>query len=211
MAKVEKSLKLGAGLVFGLLIPCVLLFYAVTGIKELPGAVEHKGSLESVVKTFSTARETLVSENDYAFLSMLAAENANQKAMLNKQVMKVTVIQIGFAVISLGLLFIVLGFNEGGVSASGGASEVTFDIKTGSTGLAAIIIGASMVTVGGLQKNEYYTVSVPLYHSSQTAIKNQLTLMLQSCTKSYKGAEEANARDKCFTAAVSKRFQLKTK
>jgi len=38
--------------------------------------------------------------------------------MVNKQIMKVSIIQIGFAVISIGMMLIILGINGGGAETS---------------------------------------------------------------------------------------------
>ena len=81
--------------------------------------------------------------------------------MINKQIMKVTIMQIGFAVISVGMMFIVLGINDGGASGGAEVSGFKFDFKSGSTGVVVFVVGALMATAGGVLKNDYNTVPIP--------------------------------------------------
>lgn len=86
--------------------------------------------------------------------------------MINKQVMKTSIIHIGFAVISVGMMLIILGINEGersGAEAQMDVQGLKFDFKTGSTGAAMFLVGAIMATVGGVLKNDYQTSEIPIY------------------------------------------------
>lgn len=112
---------------------------------------------------FAKARPLLRSANDFSLYSVMAAEHTNRAVVTNKQVMKVAVMQIGFAVVSLGLMFVILGINDGGGSAVVGGSGLTFDFRTGSTGALVFVIGAAMATAGGVLKNDYQTVPVPTF------------------------------------------------
>jgi|GEM_PF-1812717 hypothetical protein len=159
----NKFIQYFAVAIFGIAIPVYLMGAVVTNVSAVNQEISYAGSLDSTIESFSEAKKHLKTPNDYALLAMLSAESANQKTMINKQVMKVTVIQIGFAVISIGMLFVVLGFNEGG--AEGGASNgvLSFNFKTGSSGLAAIIVGAAMANLGGVLNNAFSTVQVPMF------------------------------------------------
>jgi hypothetical protein len=179
---IRSYLQICAGLILGIIIPLFLLINVITSVSSLEKEISYKEGFKQVADHFVNIKHKLKTENDYALISMLAAENANQKTMINKQVMKVAVIQIGFSVISIGLLFVVLGFNEGGIEASSGSNEFSFNVKAGSSGLAAIIIGAAMATMGGVMKNEYKTVPVPKYFSSGSS---KVELALNQCSKQY--------------------------
>jgi hypothetical protein len=101
------------------------------------------------------------------FFSLLYSESANQKTMINKQVMKVSIMQIGFAVMSIGTMFIVLGINDGGARGSAHFSGLKVDIRKASTGVLIFLVGAAMATAGGVLKNEYSTVTIPKYGLSE--------------------------------------------
>lgn len=201
--KSSNILQLGAGVVLGLLIPIFLLLNVIINVSNLEDDIGHKGGLEKVVEHFIQIQPKLESANDYAFISMLAAENANQKTMINKQVMKVAVIQVGFAVISIGLLFVVLGFNDGGMDTTGSSGDLSFNVKTGSTGLAAIIIGAAMATFGGILKNEYNTVQVPKYYG--VAPEATMQVAFKKCKSTFAKLPIENqleAVGSCMSAAA---------
>jgi hypothetical protein len=109
----QSYLQICAGLILGVIIPLFLLINVITSVSSLDKEISFKGGFKQVSEHFVNIKNELKTENDYALISLLAAENANQKTMINKQVMKVAVIQIGFSVISISLLFVVLDFNEG--------------------------------------------------------------------------------------------------
>lgn len=200
-------LKLFAGLLFGLVIPAALLFNVIMTVSKLDGVIGHTDGVKQVIENYKSVKDDLDSANDYALLSVLAAENANQKTMINKQVMKVSVIQIGFAVISIGLLFVVLGFNDGGIQASGEGSEFKFNVATGSTGLAAIVIGAAMSTMGGVLKNDYQTVAVPRYHVvGESPVMHDVENALRQCENTFAALpskEKLEGSMNCLKAFIS--------
>ena len=173
--KTFSQIRLLAILLFGAIFPSVVLYSAFSDISELTDRVDYKGDLKNAVHAYDSVtngKDKLVETNQYILLSLFITENANQNAMVNKQVMKTAVMQIGFALISIGMLFIMLGFNDGGIDGAGSVGEFSFDFKIGSSGLAAFTIGAVMVTLGGVLKNEYNTVPIPNY----TAKLKSLTL-----------------------------------
>ncbi|MCO7198659.1 hypothetical protein [Pseudoalteromonas sp. OANN1] len=158
-----KVIKLLASLLFGVVFPITLLFSIYTSISKLEKEMSSPASLEDIVSQFNTVSGKLKKGNDYALFSLMISENANQGSMKNKQVMKVAVIQIGFTVISIGMLFVVLGFNDGGAAGSLKGADISIDFKTASSGLGAIIIGAIMVVCGGVINSHYQTVGLPEY------------------------------------------------
>lgn len=91
-------------------------------------------------------------------------EASNQRTMLVKQRMKISVMHIGFAVISLGLMLLVLGLDAGGVDLSTTATQGTsINIKTTSSAVTTILLGAAMAAAGALIPNQHTTTSIPSY------------------------------------------------
>lgn len=157
-----------AVIIFGVIFPVVILFQAYMGINSLRNDVAYKTTISDLVTNFSDSKKHLLNANDYALYSLLYVEHANQKTMINKQVMKSTVVHIGFAVISVGMMLIILGIKEEGASGAEAEIEahgIKFDFKTGSTGVAMFCVGAIMATIGGVLKNEYQTAEIPSYVS----------------------------------------------
>ncbi|CAH1202628.1 conserved membrane hypothetical protein [Candidatus Nitrotoga sp. BS] len=150
-------------LLFGVIVPLVILAQAYVGLASLSTNINNTKTSDDLVHTLSTVKKSLSNGNDYALFSLLYTENANQKTMINKQIMKVTIMQIGFAVSSVGMMLILLGFNDGGASGTAEVSGMKFDFKSGSTGVVAFLAGALMATAGGVLKNDYATVPIPEY------------------------------------------------
>jgi hypothetical protein len=145
--------------VLGLVFPIAVLIQAYSGLTALSSAVKGSAGAQDPAAALSAARSELYSQNDYALFSQLYAESTNQAVVTNKQVMKISVMQIGFAAISLGLMFVVLGINDGGGEGKLAFADINLDFKTASTGALVFIVGAAMATAGGVMKNEYKTVS----------------------------------------------------
>lgn len=147
----------------GLALPLVVLIQAYTGLSHLSGVVARDVSPDVGVYLFKQIQPLAKTANDYALYSLIYSENVNETVIVNKQVMKIVIMQIGFAVSSLGLMFVVLGFNAGGASGKFKFLDVDIDFKTASTGVAVFIIGALMTTAGGVLKNDYTTLPLPNY------------------------------------------------
>lgn len=92
--------------------PVAILFQSYQGITSLRSDVSYRTTIEDLSDNFFSVKEKIDSANDYALYSLLYVEHANQKTMLNKQVMKPTIVLIGFAVISVGMMLIILGIHE---------------------------------------------------------------------------------------------------
>lgn len=150
-------------LLFGIIVPLALMFQAYTGISQIDAAVGGGIASESTAETLAKARETLRDGNDYSLFAMLSAERVNHSVVISKQRMKIVVMQIGFAVASIGLMFIMLGINDGGGAVTGQGGGIGIDFKTGSTGALVFVVGAAMATAGGVLKNEYHTADVPQF------------------------------------------------
>ena len=128
-----------AVLLFGLVFPVFILTQAYIGLASLGKDVGYTNTHEDLIHTLSTAKKSLANGNDYALFSLLYTEHANQKTMVNKQIMKVAIMQIGFAVTSIGMMLIILGFNNGGATGAAEVSGMKFDFKSGSTGVVGWI------------------------------------------------------------------------
>lgn len=166
MDKVLKSMTL---LCFGIIVPVVLLIQAYSSTSSLAEDVKYSSNFNDLHVSINIAKKQKWDVNDYALYSLLYTEQANLKTMLNKQQMKISIVCIGFAVISIGLMMIILGItaSEGvEINAKAKLLEFEFDLKTSSVGAAIFVIGAIMATLGGVLKNEYQTSSIPSYSSS---------------------------------------------
>lgn len=148
---------------FGVVFPVYVLFQAYQGIAALKDDVSYKTSTTELVSEFSDVSKKMDSANDYALFSLMYVEHANQKTMINKQIMKAAIVHTGFAVISIGMMLIILGINDGGLEGTAEANSLKFDFKTGSTGVGVFVIGALMATAGGVLKNDYSTSKIPMY------------------------------------------------
>jgi hypothetical protein len=158
-----------------------------------------------LVSNFSESKKYLLSANDYALYSLLYVEHANQKTMINKQVMKSTVVHIGFAVISVGMMLIILGIKEDVGSSTEASVEghgIKFDFKTGSTGVAMFCVGAIMATIGGVLKNDYQTSEIPKYISVQ--MFNPNNAYKKSIVAYKECSKQGKAFDGCFTQVFAK-------
>jgi hypothetical protein len=162
-AVVRRLTHSAAIVLLGVVVPLALLFLAYSGLSKLSASVQEDLTGTSPAALLKSVQPSLHNQDDYALFTVLAAERANERVVINKQIMKVSVMQIGFAVVSIGMMFIVLGINDGGGVGSGDFHGLKFDFRTGSTGVLIFVVGAAMATAGGVLKNDYTTVSVPGY------------------------------------------------
>lgn len=152
-----------AVLLFGIIVPMIVLAQAYIGLASLGKEIRYKHSGAEIVQTMEAAKKSLSTANDYALFSLMYTESTNLNAMLNKQVMKVSTMQIGFSVSSIGVMLIILGIKGEGAQAGAEAPGIKFDFKSGSAGVVVFLVGAAMATAGGALKNEYSTVPSPNY------------------------------------------------
>lgn len=153
-------------LAFGAIIPAVLVVQAYGAMKSMDSVVTtfHPTKLAEILPATDSKKE-VSSHLDYTFSALLFVESSNRNVMLSKQRMKMSVMQVGFAVISIGFMLIFLGIDAGGIEGSLAAKEGAWSgsIKVASTGVVVFLIGAGMVTMGGVLRNEYATVGIPAY------------------------------------------------
>ena len=172
------SLQLGVITVFGLIVPIVLCIQAHASMSAMEADAGRFDFTRLSDVLPATKAIQSPSSLDYTFAALLLMESSSRHIMLSKQRMKMSVMQIGFAVISIGIMFIFLGIDAGGIDASGtlsqgadkAATSAGFSLKVASTGLVAFLIGASMVAAGGLLKNEYIAPEVPVYAQSAATV-----------------------------------------
>ena len=179
---------------FGIIFPFLIILKSYHGISSLNKDIIYKTTPEQLISIFTQAKNNLININDYALFSLLYVEHANQKTMINKQVMKIGIVYIGFAVISIGIMLIILGINDGGANIGTDVNGITFDFKTGSTGVVVFLIGSLMSTAGGVLKNTYTTSKIPTYHQ---VIEGECVLSLNA----YLACKEQKTVpfDKCFS------------
>lgn len=189
-----------AVIIFGVIFPVLILFQAYIGIHSLRDDVAYKTSMSDLISNLAKSKEYLLNANDYALYSLLYVEHANQKTMINKQVMKSTVVHIGFAVISIGMMLIILGIKEEGTSDTKAAIDahgIKFDFKTGSTGVAMFCVGAIMATIGGVLKNNYQTSAIPSY---ETVDQHVLPSKYKKSIEAYKACStKGEDFETCFS------------
>lgn len=87
---------------------------AYTHLTEFDTKINNIDTSQELQHNYDALKGNLVSANDYVLYSLMFVEQSNQRTMLNKQSMKLTIIHIGLAVISVGMMFIILGINDGG-------------------------------------------------------------------------------------------------
>lgn len=66
-------------LVFGIVVPVIILSQAYNEITTLTDNVNYKVTLEDLVDNFSDVKESLYNGNDFSLFSLLYTEHANQK------------------------------------------------------------------------------------------------------------------------------------
>ncbi|MGA4338489.1 hypothetical protein ACI2TO_22835 [Ralstonia nicotianae] len=153
-------------IILGVVLPVTVLFQAYVGLQFLNREIAGKSTQSDASAIYEMAKNRIRDPgdgNDYALFSLIYSEQSNRNTIINKQLLKVVIMQIGFAVISLGLMFIVLGINDGGATAGAEGAGLKLDFRSGSTGVVTFVVGALMATAGGVMKNEYQTVGIPQY------------------------------------------------
>ena len=214
------TLQVGVISVFGLIVPIVLCIQAHASMSamEVDAGRFDFTRLSDVLPATKAIQKP--SSLDYTFAALLLMESSSRHIMLSKQRMKMAVMQVGFAVISIGIMFIFLGIDAGGIDATGtlsqGADKATmnagFSLKVASTGLVAFLIGASMVAAGGLLKNEYISPEIPVYAQSgpiadvrsgksPDEMKREFQKLSEQCIKESEG-KTPDLKDCLNTAAA---------
>ncbi len=165
-----------SALLFGVVVPGIITFNVITSLSNLDDSINSKVELDEIAQVYLSVRDNLEQQNQYALIAYMFSAATNQNTLMNKQIMKTVVIHIGFAVLSFGVLFIILGINQGAITASGQIADSTsIDVKSGSTGAGVILIGAAMVTISAVDKNEFTGVALPNFQPSQQTITTEVS------------------------------------
>lgn len=190
-----------AFLIFGLALPVAIAVSAEHRFDAALSLVSNASSRSYIVDAINSPDKKLLSSNDYSLVALADSERANLSVMVNKQVMKIIVIYMGFAVMSFAMMFIVLGFTDGPVAASGEGAGLKLDFKFGSIGAAVFVGGAAMAAGGGLLRNEYHTVGLP---SFQPVAGNQLGFVpaIRSFVTECGGARSAEGQLLCLESSI---------
>lgn len=190
-------LRIPALIALGVVFPLLLLVQAYVGTSSLNRRLGVPSDAADVVATFKSAQPALRNANDYALYSHMFTETANEAVLTNKQVMKVVVVQIGFAVMSLGLMFVILGISDGGGVGRFGVANVTVDFRTTSTGVLVFVVGAAMAAAGGLLKNEYRSNPEPNYVFAMSSVTDTEAKSLEA----YRTCKaHPDVFEKCFAS-----------
>jgi len=198
-----KIARLLAFLVLGLALPTVLIFQAHESMGRMSEVASDGNDIATVLRSLPASVQNLRSQNDYALLSIAMVEASNQRTMLTKQRMKMSVMHIGFAVISLGLMMLVLGLEAGGVEVIGGPSQsLSLNLKTTSTAVTAIVLGAAMSAAGALMPNQYTTVSIPSYAPLSNYAAEERLLKLRSLASQCAAEAKPPNLAACFQNAI---------
>jgi hypothetical protein len=193
-SRTERVAHGAAIIVLGLVFPIVVLAQAYLALSALTPEVMGAQHGKTAEEAFAAVRPSLNIANDYALYTVMRLEATNNAVVTNKQIMKIVIMQLGFAVVSVGLMFIVLGIEarvpaeviatEGIVAAKVEASGVKVDFKTASTGVLVFVVGATMATLGGVLRNEYRTVGVPGYAAGDPKAAESLA-WFRSCHEKH--------------------------
>lgn len=155
-------IRLIAALILGVLIPIYFLVVSAGSLSETSTKLYYENS--SPGEAFLQIRENLENFNDYVLYTELVRNLSFNHTFINKQRMKTSVMMIGLAIISIGLAFVVLGFNEGGLETQGDTQgQWSFNLVVGSTGLATILVGTILVFTGGVINNKYTEAGFPRF------------------------------------------------
>jgi hypothetical protein len=163
-----RHLRLGAILIFGIIFPLALLSQAFLAVRNADFQAFETIGIE---KSLPAQMAKLARPEDYTLYALVFVETSNRKVMLNKQMMKMAVIHIGFAVISVGMLLLLLGIDAGGMDLEGEhkALGTKLNLKIASTGVVVFVVGATMAALGGLLINQYKTIDIPRFGGTTEA------------------------------------------
>lgn len=177
------KIKIVSTIVFGLLVPLSLLIQAYVAMTYL-GDVIQESSGYPLIKQMQGLQPQLRTPDDYRLVSQVLAESANQRTMINKQAMKISAMNVGFATISLGIMLILLGV-KGEEQMSATVLSATIDFRKVSTGALIFSVGAAITSAAALLPNQYSTVGMPAF-SGSPVVPVELTDE-QICARTFDG------------------------
>ena len=206
-----KGMKYATTFFLGVIAPVFILVMTYFQIASTSDSLNGTKTTADVIAEFKSL-EDIGNGNDYQLLSLMLVEYGNIKTVQNKQRMKVAVIYIGFAVISIGLAVFVLGFKEPAAgpadqhanNIAGSAAGVSIDVKTSSTGVLVFVVGAVMATVGGILPNTYQGSGIPgyIHTTGAVALTPEIEQMLATLNDSH------IAFNKCQQTKIPNCFEI---
>jgi len=147
----------------GLICPLAMLAQAFIATDRLGRSLEGRTTLSGFHSALPQAVTKFDRPDAYRYASLLFLEASNQEVVLHKQQTKIAVMNIGFAVMCLGLSCILFGFDGGGIAGEAEVASKKFKIQTASSGVAMFLLGSMLAAGGGLLANEYQTAGAPGY------------------------------------------------
>jgi hypothetical protein len=147
----------------GIIIPIIVISIALTRMNDVMDSLDSRMSVSEIEEQISSLQGKMNHSNDYALYTVMFLERTNESVVISKQLIRSMVVLIGLTVICIGLAFAVLGVKEGGVDLNGSVQGFAFDVKASTPGLAAIAVGAIMVTIGGVWPGQYTTNQSPSF------------------------------------------------
>lgn len=147
----------------GIIIPIIVISIALTSMNDVMDSLDSRMSVSEIGEQISGLQGKMNHSNDYALYTVMFLERTNESVVISKQLIRSMVVLIGLTVICIGLAFAVLGVKEGGVDLNGSVQGFAFDVKASTPGLAAIAVGAIMVTIGGVWPGKYTTNQSPSF------------------------------------------------
>ncbi|NDV11386.1 hypothetical protein [Crenobacter caeni] len=174
----QQNFKVLGLIIFGVVLPSLMFFSAYFGMEELV-APPNINSLQEIAA--SSARWT---NDQYTLFSSMYLENVNYTVVRNKQGVKFSVMKIGFAVSSVGIALLILGFDrrQGAEGQFHGVS-----LKLESFGALVFVVGSLVAAYAGIVANEYQTSQTPNYFSDADYIsKRHIFQIMDSCAKNGK-------------------------
>lgn len=167
--------------IFGVAAPLVLLGLAAFLMWSIGPEVRAGLDPRAGVTAYEQLRPVLGGPEDYTLAAYLYAEAANKQVMLTKQVMKVVVIHIGFAVASVGIMLVMLGFGRDEASTvSGETAAGKVNVRLASFGALVFVAGALLAGVAGIMPNSYQGTGQPVFGGSSVLFEPDFALA-QSC------------------------------
>jgi hypothetical protein len=170
---VLQGVRLLALVMFGLVLPTVLLWSAHSAVSELKTAPINAAELREIVQALPAPVQAFQHGNDYSLLFGVFADIGEYRHMVNRMQMKTAVMRVGFAIACVGLLLMVLGVDSGAVEVGGGVKEtMTLNMKAASGGIAVFVLGAAMAGAAGLMQMQHQAAKAdfllgPLHDSAK--------------------------------------------
>lgn len=209
-----QGVRLAALLLFGLLLPTLLLWSAYGAISNLKTNAASAADLREVVKALPQPVQTFRQGNDYSLLFAVFADIGEYRQMVNRMQMKTAVMHVGFAIACVGLLLMVLGIDAGPLELGAGTKEAfVLNMKAASSGIAVFVLGAGLAGAAGLMPMQHQAATAEfLLGSMQEAPTQQLDPLVEQLQKALAGcgSQEAQFRVQCRVATLQAAERLQS-